>query len=164
MFKDIDEIKKAGFQGFRKMSELFINSSAIPKAKGVYMILYTGKDEPKFLRKGTGGFFKGKDPNISIEELKRNWVPDTLVVYIGKAGKEGSNATLQSRLRQYFAFGQGRNVGHYGGRLIWQLNNSSDLVVCWKPLPTTDPRSIEVTLIREFVEKYSNRPFANLTD
>jgi len=27
-------------------------------------------------------------------------------------------------LRQYFGFRQGNNIGHYGGRLIWQLKYS----------------------------------------
>jgi hypothetical protein len=92
------------------------------------------------------------------------WVDDTIVVYIGKAGKDGSSATLQSRLRQYFGFGQGKNVGHWGGRLIWQLKNSADLVVCWKALPTADPRTVEAELIQDFASKFSNRPFANLAD
>lgn len=29
-FNDIDEIKKAGFTGFKKMSELFLDSSMLP--------------------------------------------------------------------------------------------------------------------------------------
>jgi hypothetical protein len=113
---------------------------------------------------GTGGHFKGKDPNVPLYELKDNWVDNAIVVYIGKAGNEVSSATLQSRLRQYFWFGQGKNIGHWGGRLIWQLKNSTDLVVCWKALPNSDPRTVEADLIRQFITKYSKRPFANLAD
>lgn len=162
-FKDIEQIKKAGFTGFKTMKELFTDSSAIPKIKGVYLVLNLTK-KGEFLTVGTGGHFKGKNPNVSVSELKANWVDDTIVVYIGKAGKDGSSATLQSRLRQYFGFGQGKNVGHWGGRLIWQLKNSADLVVCWKALPTADPRTVEADLIQDFVSKFSNRPFANLAD
>ena len=163
-FSNIDEIKKAGFTGFRRMSELFADSTVIPKIKGVYLVLYLADSAPEFLPVGSGGHFKGKDPNVSITDLKQNWVDGTIVVYIGKAGKDGSDATLQSRLRQYFSFGQGGNVGHYGGRLIWQLRNSRDLVVCWKALPNDDPRTVEADLIREFVIKHRQRPFANLAD
>lgn len=162
-FNEIEQIKKFGFTGFKKMGELFINSSSIPKTKGVYLILNTER-KSDFLTVGTGGYFKGKNPNVSIPELKSNWVDNTIVVYIGKAGKEGSSATLQSRLRQYFSFGQGKNVGHWGGRLIWQLKNSKDLVVCWKTLPNDDPRTFEADLIQQFILQYSKRPFANLTD
>lgn len=163
-FNNIEEIKKAGFTGFKKMRELFVDSSSIPRTKGVYLILNLDNKPPEFLPVGTGGYFKGKNPNLSIGELKSNWVDKTIVVYIGKAGKDSSSATLNSRLRQYFGFGQGGNIGHYGGRLIWQLRNSNDLVVCWKALPSEDPRNFEATLIKEFNAKYSNRPFANLVD
>ncbi len=163
-FNGIEEIKKAGFTGFKKMSELFSDSSIIPRMKGVYMVLNLDNKPPEFLEIGTGGYFKGKNPNVSVGDLKSNWVDNTIVVYIGKAGKDGSGATLQSRLRQYFGFGQGGNVGHYGGRLIWQLKNCKDLIVCWKALPTEDPRTFEANLIQQFYSKFSNRPFANLTD
>jgi hypothetical protein len=71
---------------------------------------------------------------------------------------------LQSRLRQYFSFGQGKNIGHYGGRLIWQLENSKELIVCWKALPAEDPRAIEADYIQQFVNEFSKRPFANLAN
>ena len=163
-FNDIDEIKKAGFMGFKKMSELFACTYSIPKEKGVYLVLNPNQKSPIFLQTGTGGHFKGKNPNVQIDELKSNWVDDSLVVYIGKAGKEGSQATLQSRLRQYFRFGQGKNVGHWGGRFIWQLKKSEELIVCWKTLPTSDPRTVEAELIRQFVSEFTKRPFANLVD
>ena len=135
-FNDIEEIKKAGFTGFKKMSDLFLDSSMLPDKNGVYLVLNSDTKPGEFLKVGTGGHFKGKNPNVSIAELKANWVDNTKVVYIGKA------TSLKSRLQQYFGFGQGKNIGHYGGRLIWQLKYSRDLVVCWKAL-TTDPREYE---------------------
>ena len=156
-FNDIDELKKNGFIGFRKMSELFLDSSILPDNNGVYIVLNSENKPADFMTIGTGGFFKGKDPNVSLVELKSNWVENTKVVYIGKA------TSLKSRLRQYFNFGQGKNVGHYGGRLIWQLKYSNELLVCWKPL-TSDPREYEADLIRQFVFKFRKRPFANLKD
>ena len=162
-FKNLEQIKKLGFTGFLTIKNLMDDSSSIPKTKGIYLVLNLSKNI-EFMEIGTGGFFKGKNPNVSISELKTNWVDDTIVVYIGKAGKDGSNATLQSRLKQYFKFGQGYNIGHYGGRYIWQLKNSLDLVVCWKTLPNDDPRSVESQLIQQFIKEYQKRPFANLID
>lgn len=156
-FNDLDEFKKAGFSGFRKIGDLFVDSSMIPAGQGVYLVLNADNWPAEFMAVGTGGYFKGKNPNVSIHELRANWVDNTKVVYIGKA------TSLRSRLRQYFGFGQGRNVGHYGGRLIWQLKYSRDLVVCWKTL-TNDPREYEAELIRQFVSVYGCRPFANLKD
>jgi hypothetical protein len=156
-FNDIDEIKKAGFIGFKKMSELFLDSSMLPDNNGVYLVLNIDNRPGEFLTVGSGGHFKGKDPNISLADLKSNWVDNTKVVYIGKA------TSLRSRLRQYFSFGQGKNIGHYGGRLIWQIRYSKDLIVCWKSL-TTDPREFEADLIQQFVKTYGCRPFANLAN
>ena len=157
-FNDIEEIKNAGFTGFKKMSELFLDSSMLPDNKGVYFILNLDNKPGEFLAVGTGGYFKGKNPNVSLKELKSNWVVNTKVVYIGKA------TSLKSRLRQYFGFGQGKNIGHYGGRFIWQLKYSKDLVVCWKSLLTDEPRAFEANLIKIFVSKFGKRPFANLVD
>lgn len=156
-FNDIDELKKSGFTGFKKMGELFLDSSMLPNNKGVYLVLNIDNKPGEFLKVGSGGHFKGKDPNISLEDLKSNWVENTKVVYIGKA------TSLKTRLRQYFGFGQGKNIGHYGGRLIWQLSYSRDLVVCWKSL-TTDPREYETDLIQQFVNTFGCRPFANLAN
>jgi len=162
-FDNITELKENGFVGFKKMSELFSDSSTISNIKGIYCVLNLDGN-PEFLNVGSGGYFKGKDPNVPINKLKENWVDNTIVVYIGKAGKEGSEVTLQSRMRQYFGFGKGGNVAHWGGRLIWQLKNSKDLVVCWKELKNDDPRTVEAELIQQFVSKFSKRPFANLSD
>ncbi len=102
--------------------------------------------------------------NLQLDILKSNWIENTVVVYIGKAGASGKDATLRIRLKQYFSFGKGNNIGHYGGRLIWQLKNSKDLLVAWKPLTEEEPRTVEANLIQDFVSQYSKRPFANLSD
>ena len=154
-FNSIEEIEKAGFVGFKKMEDLFCNSSVIPPEKGIYLVLCQ-KGKPKFVEKGTGGYFKGKEPNVSLSELENNWVHGSIVIYIGKA------TSLRSRLRQYFGFGQGKNIGHYGGRYIWQIKDPGDLIVCWKALPVEDPRMAEAELLRQFVSQYMKLPFANM--
>jgi len=164
-FNDIGEIKQAGFIGFKRMSELFKDSSTISNTKGVYFILYLDNKTPNFLKVGTGGYFKERDPNVSLGELELNWVENTIVVYIGKAGgifqgKE-SDATLKKRLKTYFSFGKGNKAAHCGGRYIWQIENSNDLVVCWKPTPNQEPADIESNYIKEFTKKNHKRPFAN---
>lgn len=163
-FNNIDNLKEAGFSGFKPVKHLVNNTSEIPAIKGIYLILTDKNTTPAYLKVGTGGHFKGKDPNVQIDELKKNWVENTIVVYVGKAGGNDSKATLRLRLQQYFRFGSGKKVGHWGGRLIWQLASSPDLVVCWKPLPEDDPRTEEHRLIADFVSQYGKRPFANLTN
>ena len=159
-------LQAQGFDGFKTMGEMMDGArTQVPAQKGVYVVLRESESAPHFLPKGTGGFFKGKNPNVSIAELKTNWVEGTSVVYIGKAGGLGNSATLQKRLGQYLRFGQGASAGHWGGRYIWQLADSKDLIVCWKPLPFDDPREVERQMIADFKAVHADkRPFANLID
>lgn len=162
-FKTIDNLRRNGFLGFRSVMTLWQDPSLIPDIRGVYMVVRTGGSMPKFLTTGSGGHHKGKDPNVSIEKLRTKWVEDTCVLYIGKAGDEGCDATLRSRLRQYLKFGHGEAVGHSGGRYIWQIEDADNLLFCWKPLPSGNPSETETSLIEEFKHRYDGRfPFANL--
>jgi hypothetical protein len=163
-FNNIESLKKHGFTGFQSIESLNMNSSSIPKKMGIYIVVYLPEKEPSFLQKGTGGNFKKKDPNLPIKELQENWVRKTKVVYIGKAGGNESNATLYSRIEQYLDFGHGKPVGHWGGRLIWQIENSGRLLLCWKPLTSSEPRDEELRLIQHFSSIYGKRPYANLKD
>lgn len=156
-FSDINAIKDAGFTGFRSIKDYYAQQQALPDSKGVYIILMPEGFKRVFVQQGSGGFFKGKNPNVSIAELEQNWINNTPVLYIGKA------SSLRKRLRQYFQFGDGKNVGHYGGRFIWQLSGAKQLLVAWLPTPHYDPESIESGLIQDFREQFLTRPFANLT-
>lgn len=154
---NLEEIREAGFSGFYTIDELNGNNKVIPSGKGVYMVLITDH-KPDFLTNGTGGFFKDKDPNVSIETLQDKWVNKTVVIYIGKA------ECLKSRIKQYLSFGRGNKSPHWGGRLIWQVINSNKLIICWKETSLRDPRDYEIELISEFKKYYLKRPFANIND
>ena len=71
-FNAVDELIKAGFLGFKTISELWADSSPIPSISGVYLVLWPDNSPPVFVVKGSGGFFKGKDPNVSLDELRGN--------------------------------------------------------------------------------------------
>ena len=160
-FSNTGNLNENGFTGFVTVESLWNDRSCIPKLKGVYLVLdHNGK--PDFITPGVGGYFKGEDPNVSIAELNDNYVSNSLVVYIGKAGKLGGDVTLQSRLSQYLSFGRGNRVSHRGGRLIWQLKEHRNLVFCWKPTPDDDPREVEKLLIDNYEKQYGKKPFANL--
>lgn len=159
----ISNLKKLGFQGFETIESIYKNLNSIPKTKGVY-IIYSENITPSFEVVGTGGFFKQKNPNVSLEELNQNWVNQSNILYIGKAGSLTASATLYSRLKQYFDFGNGKSVGHYGGRYIWQIKKPYQLKVCWLPTPNHDPREVEKQLIKQFITQFGQRPFANLKD
>lgn len=149
-----------GFEGFVTVKDLWIDKSMIPKQMGVYMVLNM-EPNPEFINPGVGGFFKGKDPNVDISLLKEKYVSSN-VVYIGKAGGSSSKATIFSRLSQYLSFGQTKNIGHFGGRFIWQLKNHKDLLFCWKLSYDKEPTLLEKELLLLFKEEHCKLPFANL--
>jgi hypothetical protein len=162
-FNSIPDIKKNGFSGFKSVNELWADRSSIPKIKGVYLVIDPNYSKTEFLQTGVGGFFKGKDPNVSVEQLKINHVENSRIIYIGKAGSPTGKATLNSRIGQYLKFGETKNVGHWGGRLIWQIKKHGELIFCWKPTPNDDPREIEKQLLSDYIKQFNKRPFANLT-
>lgn len=152
-----NKLKDAGFKGFIPVSQLRDGVlNMIPDVSGVYMVLRVSDEAPVFLEKGSGGYFKGKEPNVSVAELEANYVDGASVVYIGKA------TSLRKRIRAYIRFGQGKPVGHWGGRYIWQLADAPDLLFCWREVDG-DPDAVETELIRAFREAYGSRPFANLS-
>lgn len=161
-FNDRKEIENDGFVEFKTVKELWKDRKIIPKKMGVYLVINPNFKNTEFINPGVGGFFKGKDPNVSIEELKLNFVANSQVVYIGKAGGSTVAATLHSRIGQYLSFGKTKNVGHAGGRYIWQLKNHADLIFCWKKTPNNEPVEIERKLINEFSKQFGKMPYANL--
>ena len=66
-FKTINDLMNAEFIGFVSVAELWGGAAkAIPFAKGVYMVVHPVKNRPKFLEIGTGGYFKGMNPNKTV--------------------------------------------------------------------------------------------------
>ena len=156
----VDKLTELGFNGFKTVGLLKDSCREIPKTQGIYVVLRKNGGKPEFLEIGTGGTHKEKtEPNVSIGILEKNWVAGTPVMYIGKAGA----GRLRGRIREYMRFGSGNEVGHWGGRLIWQLADADDLIVCWCETEE-DSRDVERKLIEKFTDEFGDRPFANLAD
>jgi len=147
------ELEKAGFEGWLPFGA--IAASTCPESGGVYVVTYPDSGAIDFNQRSCGGWFKGKDPTVSLEALAANWVDRAEVVYIGKADQ------LRRRLRQYADFGAGKPVGHWGGRLIWQLPAIDLLHVGWKETPGRRPVDVEAELIDQFRQANGKPPFAN---
>jgi hypothetical protein len=125
------------------------------------MVLRENGTAPVFLEKSTGGWFKGKDPSMSSDLLRARWLSDASIVYIGKAA---SAKGLQGRLKQYLDFGEGKAIGHRGGRLIWQIEEAAKLVIAWRLVQEgQSARELEAKLLLEFEHVYGRLPFANLS-
>jgi len=148
------DLEDAGFVGWLRFGKLRADGKC-PATGGVYVVTYGGRGPTEYPIASCGGWFKGRDPSVSKEALVANWVEGAQVVYIGKADQ------LRRRLRQFANFGAGRPVGHWGGRLIWQLPNVAELRVAWKETPGRIPIDVEAELIQLFRTVYGKPPFAN---
>jgi hypothetical protein len=153
------DLERAGFVGWRRWAELRdSNYSGVPSGPAVYVI-YRPTGDNSFLDANPGGRFKGRDPSTSLAALRSKWVPGAETVYIGKAD------VTNRRLKQFARFGAGEPVAHWGGRYIWQLTRSDDLLVAWHPITWQEPaREYEKRLLAHFMALHdAKRPFANLT-
>jgi hypothetical protein len=162
-FASIQGVWQTGFLGGVAVYSLQASGCReVPDAPGVYLVLRPDGASPDFLSVGTGARYKGRDSNVAVAILQKKWVDGAIVLNIGKAGGTNTATTLRGRLNKYVRFGQGSNSGHSGGRYIWQLRDSRDLLVFWKPAPDCLPRAIERELLREFKGQHHQLPFANL--
>lgn len=71
-FDGIDDIRKAGFEGFVAISSLRrSNCREVPNEPGVYLVLRPNNRRPEFLSESTGGHWKEQNPTVAIEPLSR---------------------------------------------------------------------------------------------
>lgn len=152
-------VEGVGFVGWLTWNELRRGAFAdVPAEAGCYVVYRTAVEPPAFVESSPGGHFKGRDPSVAAAVLADAWVPGAHTVYIGKG------EMLRPRLRQYARFGAGEPVGHWGGRYIWQLADSPELLVAWRTVAAPETaRAYEVRLLEWFGGLHGDRrPFANL--
>jgi hypothetical protein len=155
----IDVLGDETFDGFVTFEELRDDASAVPFSGGDYVVVRRAKLPPTFLAESCGGHFRGRNPTELVDVLERKWVDKASVLYVGKSD------VLRRRLQQYAKFGAGRPIGHWGGRYIWQLSDSDQLLVAWKACGEDEtPGHLEAHLAGRFKKIYGRLPFANIAD
>jgi hypothetical protein len=153
---DFESTFLEGFRPATTAEALRVSCATVTVGGGVYVVLSPDTGRPKFLDESSGGHFKGRDPTVSVARLQQEWVDGTRVLYVGNAG------CLQSRIKQLIGFGYGKPVGHWGGRLLWQLAGRERLLVAWRETPGEDPAEVESRMLTAFSAEFHRRPFANL--
>ncbi len=129
----------------------------------MYVVVRPNESAPLFLPTNPAGRFKGKDPSVTVEALEESWVAGVSLVYIGKAnGGSNGKRGIRKRLDEYRRHGAGEPVGHWGGRYIWQLADSAELLIGWMQTQDEEARIVERDMIADFTAEHSKRPFANL--
>ena len=156
-------LRAQGFVGFLRAGQLHDRRcEGLPNERGVYAILRDSPYTPEFMARSSAPVYRGVDPSLPIEELEARWVPGAHVLYISRARGPGVRSLLKQRIKRLLRFGHGRVVGHWGGRLLWQLRDHGALLVAWKPTGEDDPALVEAALLAGFVARYGTLPFANL--
>ena len=111
----------------------------------------------------------GIRPTLSqvMDRIRRFWIPDEVVLYIGLAG-----TSLSTRLRQYYTTPIGDRGPHAGGYFLKLLSSLDQLWIHYARHP--DPEVAEDRMLRRFCEHVSHDsrrclqdpahpfPFANL--
>lgn len=153
------DLEAAGFVGWHTWDQLRkADYQPVPSEPLCYVVYRPSTAAPEFLDANQGGHFKGRDATRPIEILEAKWVTGAHTVYIGKA-----NVGFR-RLKAYARFGAGEPTAHWGGRYIWQLADSEELLVAWHEISWQEPaRAYEKRLLAHFGTMHEGRrPFANL--
>ncbi|MDD2476938.1 MAG: hypothetical protein PHI32_13645 [Dysgonamonadaceae bacterium] len=148
------------FLNFYTFENLWLNGfRSIPNEKGIYIVMVPEQFDVQFLENTTAiTTHNGKNLLYPACDLRTKYnSSDRKILYVGKAG--GENNKLRQRIRQYVKYGYGEANNHRGGRAIWQIKNSEQLLIgyhiCEKP------RDEESILLAEYYSKYGTFPVAN---
>jgi len=113
-------------------------------------------EKPLFKKNNPAGHFRGNDPTVSVSVLEKKWIPEATVLYIGRA------VNLPNRVKLRARFAKGEPVRAWGGRYLWQLDDSIQKRITVRCKVVEDYKTAERLEISKFKSKYGKLPFANL--
>ncbi|MEO8610928.1 MAG: hypothetical protein ABI690_23730 [Chloroflexota bacterium] len=156
-FENISTLPEYGYCSPVSLADLIdADCQQVPDRGGVYVVVREPSTPPQFLIESPAGHFDDRNPTVAETELLRNWVDQVVILYVGETDN------LRRRFKQFIRFGHGQPVGHWGGRYLWQLEDSANLCLSWKLTPDENPVDLKRRLLKTFRVRYSKLPFANL--
>lgn len=141
--------ERLGFTGWKTFGSL--EAGHLPPRHGVYVVVRAPGLRPEFLPASVGGPHKRRPLTVDVDVLQRAWRDDAEIVYVGKAG---GRLGLQDRLWAYAKQGRGRSAGHAGGRFVWQLPMSHELLVGWRETGDLDVGDVEEALLALHIDRF----------
>jgi len=156
---DVELLINNGFENFRSFQYYHLNGyKEVKNEKGVYVVCMPLNFKVN-ITSNTSATKEHKRRSMLYEKslLLKKWVPQSVILYFGKAG--GQSNRLRQRISQYVRYGYDEGNNHRGGRAIWQLDNSKNLLIGY--VADINAGEKESWLIREFEKCYGKKPFAN---
>jgi len=157
-------LEAEGFEGFLTIGQLHRSDCLeVPDEPGVYVVLARGEAPHGFLRRNTAPVWRGQDPTLPVEALGARWIEGAELLYVSAAPGPGVRSRLRQRIKRFLRFGHGKVVAHWSGHVIWQLRESSRLVVAWRPCDSAGEAARTSTeLLARFEHRHGAPPFANV--
>ena len=162
----IKNLREYGFVGFVPLEdwdESQVSDITQPDVEGVYVVVREATDVPAFLDEDHR---KPRSKRWSAEAAANRWVLGVQVLYFGKGPLRSSKAKrrkgLARRVGELQRHGYRGGANHYGGKLLWQIDDAGALLIAWKPLAEGESATIESGLIRGFDRIMGREPYANV--
>ena len=164
----IDDLRADGFGGFLQLKSFLKVAVAGngPDVEGVYAIVRESAARPAFKE---DAHRKPRPKIYSAAEAEARWVEGAQTLYLGKGPLRKLSKVrrqgLAQRLHELRAHGYDGAANHYGGKLLWQIDDMDSLIVAWKVLPAGAADASETALIHRFMNKDSlhRAPYANIS-
>lgn len=150
------DLEASGFAGWFPVSEVSADDANVPVAPGIYVVFSQRRGPGEFLSTNPAGWHKDQDPTVPSTLLEERWIDDAGVLFLGHTDN------LSKRLTQLRRFSAGEPVGHYGGRLLWQVAFSGEFLVAWKETAADDLAEEKKDFVRSFKSTFGRQPFANI--
>lgn len=164
----IDDLQADGFVGFvplRAFEKPFVMGDG-PDVEGVYAVLRESAVRPIF-REDTHR--RPRSKVYTAAQAEAEWVDGSQTLYIGKGPlrkpRNGRRQGLAQRIKEMRAHGHDGGANHYGGKLLWQIEDTDSLLIAWKVLLEGTADVVETELIQRFMaqDESGRTPYANIS-